>query len=299
LSAFQIIFTTSVPVYNALLGTRIAPPLDAVGFYNKWQTPYALLIAAFIGFSQFLHYQQNSWRSFLRKSSLSGFVALLLTVPFVTSGIVRNETFILFLFFIWFSLVSSLLNLLFRMSTPRNMPAVLTHTGLAVFLLGVLITFSNSRVISSNTSGIDLGDRQSNRENLLLVKGDTLYMGGFYVSYISSEVKVNTTTYRVDFLKRIKGNYTNAFSLFPSVNRHPRMGNVYNPDTRHFLLKDYYTYIATTGKEDEYIVIKTIINPYINVLWLGSLIMIAGFLWSLIRRIRRAGQSDPNNTYTP
>jgi cytochrome c biogenesis factor len=90
----------------------------------------------------------------------------------------------------------------------------------------------------------------------------------------------------VDFLEREQGQYRKEFSLFPSVNRHPRMGDVYNPDTRHFPLKDYYTYIASVGPASEYIVIKTILNPYINVLWLGSLIMLTGFVWALIRRWR-------------
>ncbi len=66
------------------------------------------------------------------------------------------------------------------------------------------------------------------------------------------------------------------------------MGAVYNPATRHFLNRDYYTYIATAGGEErDYIVIKAIMNPYINILWLGSIVMIAGFGYSFVKRARR------------
>jgi cytochrome c-type biogenesis protein CcmF len=44
------------------------------------------------------------------------------------------------------------------------------------------------------------------------------------------------------------------FSVHPSLNVNTRMGNVYNPDTKHFLDKDIYTYLSfaqqKTGPSD-------------------------------------------------
>jgi cytochrome c biogenesis factor len=65
------------------------------------------------------------------------------------------------------------------------------------------------------------------------------------------------------------------------------MGAVYNPDTRHFLGRDYYTYIATVSKEPDYIVIKAIMNPYINILWIGSVLITVGFAIAFVRRARK------------
>lgn len=65
------------------------------------------------------------------------------------------------------------------------------------------------------------------------------------------------------------------------------MGAVYNPDTRHFISRDYYTYISAVSKDPDYIVIKTIMNPNINVLWIGCIAMIVGFSVALYRRARR------------
>ncbi len=286
LSAFQIMFTTSIPVFNAIFGTNFAPPTDAVGFYNRWQTPYALLIAGFIAFTQFLNFDRNEPASLLRKMIVPLVISIGLTILFILYGIVSKGSYILFLFFIWFALTASIINLIFPTLKSRNLPAIVTHIGFVIFLLGVLITFSNTKTISSNTSGFDLGNVRSNKENLLLMKSDTSYMGGFYVSYVDAVKEGNTTVYQVDFLKRNQGVYTLQFSLYPSVNSHPRMGDVYNPDTRNLLLKDYYIFIASVGKTSDFIVIKAILNPYINVLWLGSLVMLLGFVWALMKRVR-------------
>jgi cytochrome c-type biogenesis protein CcmF len=286
LSAFQIIFTTSIPVVNSVLGTNFAPPTDAVGFYNRWQTPFALLIAAFIAITQFLNYQTNKPMHVIRKMAVPLFTAVIVCLFMVITGIVTRIDLTLLVFFILFGLLSALYNMIFTASRPVNIPAVITHAGFILFMLGVVITFSNSQVISSNTSRYDLGDNRSNEENLVLMRNDTLYMNGYYVSYVSDRKEGNTTHYRVDFLRKQGGRYTHAFSLHPSVNVHPRMGAVYNPDTRRFPDRDFYTYIAIVSKEPDYIVIKTIMNPYINVLWIGSLVMLAGFTYAFLRRAR-------------
>jgi cytochrome c biogenesis factor len=149
-----------------------------------------------------------------------------------------------------------------------------------------LITFSNSRIISTNTSRFDFGNEKNNAENLMLMKGDTLYMAGFYVTYVNKLKTGNTTVYRIDFLKMKETGMIHQFSLYPSVNVHPRMGAVYNPSTRHFPLTDYYTYVSQVGEGPDYIVIKAIMNPYINILWAGALLMVFGLAYSTFRRIR-------------
>ena len=287
LAAFQIIFTTSLPVFNSIFKTNIAPPTDRVGFYNRWQTPYVLLIAAFIAFTQFLHYNVNSGRIFLKRMSVPVIVSIVVLVLLLMNEIVTKMSLALAVFFILFAILSSIYNLIFQSSRPRNIAAILTHTGFLFFVLGTIVTFSNSRIISTNTSQFDLGDMKTNAENLLLVKGDTLYMSGFYVVYNHKKLAGNTTTYAVDFLKTKKGKYVREFTLYPSVNRNPRMGDVYNPDTRHFLWTDYYTYVSSVGSNPDYIVVKTIENPFINILWAGAILMIGGLFYAFIRRMRK------------
>lgn len=287
LASFQILFTTSIPVVNALFGMHLAPPSDAAGFYNRWQLPFTLIIAAFIGFSQFLDYQANDGKTFLKRSLMPLLIAVLMTIAAAIGGIVRQVNYILFLFFLLFAMLSVLSNALFRAGGSRNWPALITHFGFALFMSGVLITFSNSTTISRNTSGFDLGSTKANRENLLLPKGDTLYMGGYYATYVNETKTGNLTRYRIDFLKKSRRVPELKFSLYPSVNAHPRMGMVYNPDTKHFITRDFYTYISSTGKDPDFVVIRTVMNPWINILWTGAVMMMAGLGWSVVRRIRR------------
>jgi cytochrome c-type biogenesis protein CcmF len=293
LAAFQIVFTTSLPVFNSLFRTHIAPPADRIGFYNRWQTPFVLLVAGFIAFTQFLLYNENSGRVFLKKMAVPLGLSVGILILFMMNGIITRMNLVLAVFFILFAILSTLYNLIFQTSRPRNLAAILTHSGFLFFVLGTVMTFSNSKTISTNTSRFDLGDVKSNAENLMLVKGDTLYMSGFYVVYNKESKAGNTTTYAVDFLKTKNGKYVKAFTLYPSVNRNPRMGDVYNPDTRHFLWTDYYTYISSTGVNPDFIVVKAIVNPYINVLWAGAILMIAGFAYAFLRRLRKR---QVNNT---
>ncbi|MDP1622060.1 MAG: cytochrome c biogenesis protein CcsA [Bacteroidales bacterium] len=287
LAAFQIIVTTSIPVFNSLFHTDVAPPVDRVGFYNRWQMPFALLIAGFIAFSQFLTYSANDAGQFLKKLFYPLLAAIILCIPLVLTGVITRMNFILVVVFTLFALLSSIYNMLFLSSKPRNTGAIITHIGFVIFVLGAILTFSNSQVISTNTSEFDLGNRQANTENLVLMKNDTLAMTGFYVTYVNNKPKGNTTDYQVDFLTKTNGKFNLEFTLHPSVNVHPRMGAVYNPDTRHFLGRDYYTYIAIVSKEPDYIVIKAILNPYINVLWLGSVLLVVGLGIAFVRRARK------------
>ena len=297
-SAFQILFTTSIPVINSLFGTDIAPPSDRVGFFNRWQVPYALLITAFIAFTQYLYYSSNQPRVFFKKLLVPLAISVVFLIPFIVSGIVWQLNYIFMLFFVLFSIISSVYNLILQTAKPRNIAAVITHIGFATFLLGTLLTFSNSVTISMNTSGYDLGSAKANEECLLLNRNDTVYMNGYYVAYTNKIQKGNLTEYQLDFMKRRNLRFEKEFTLYPSVNVHPRMGAVYNPDTRHFFMRDYYTYISHANVEPDFIVIKAIMNPYINILWAGAIIMTAGFSYAFWRRIRKKASAN-NSDVSP
>src|SRR5690606_36008674 len=43
-SCIQIISTTSIPVFNAIFGTDIAPPTDLIQHYNKWQLSFFVVV---------------------------------------------------------------------------------------------------------------------------------------------------------------------------------------------------------------------------------------------------------------
>jgi cytochrome c-type biogenesis protein CcmF len=249
LSAFQIILTTSIPAINKVLGTTIAPPVDNVSFYNTWQLPFALLILLLIGFSQYLDYGKNNLKVFTRTFFRDFVISLAITILIVIMDGITRVGHILLLYFTVFSALVSFAFLIKLIRKTSNLGSLISHLGFAVFILGVLLAFSNSEVISKNTSGKDLGSNEENAENLVLTKGISMPMGPYFVKYSDSETRGRETFYRLDFRNQYEKDSSKvAFSVFPSVNRNMRMGNVYNPDTKHFISKDVYTYISFAQK---------------------------------------------------
>jgi cytochrome c-type biogenesis protein CcmF len=63
-----------------------------------------------------------------------------------------------------------------------------------------------------------------------------------------------------------------------------------NPDTRFLLTKiipeEGKVEITTEQPLQRFVILKAIIFPFINLLWLGSLIMVAGALMSMVKRAR-------------
>jgi cytochrome c-type biogenesis protein CcmF len=253
-----------------------------------------------------------------------------------------------------------------------------------------VLTFTNEKTISH--------DPQTRADNVRLVKDRITPLGDYHVVYSGRTTQVNETFYTLDFLKPgADSTWLHEFTLVPSINRHPQMGQVSNPATRNMMTKDIYTYVSHAheieiadadgfsllmhehvkpgdtlvamrsfiifdslhvempgndfekiglysrfqirsmmqparevwasyhideeferfedayledldiklrfervtdqpktivlgiyAKVDDHIVLRAIIFPYIRLLWLGTFIMLAGFIWSLVVRIKQA-----------
>ena len=255
LSAFQIIATTSIPVFNKIFGTNIAPPIDNINFYNTWQLPFTIVILLGIAISQYLNYGQNNTKIFIRNILISSGIAVVLTVLIAFADQITDVSRIILLFSILLASVVSVDFIIRYIRKTTNVGAAFTHVGFTIFLLGVVLAFSNPQVISKNTSGFDLGSSEDNQENLVLMKGIGQPMGKYMVTYTDATTKGRETFYKVDFVRmKDAGTGKVDFSVYPSLNRNTRMGNVYNPDTKHFIDKDIYTYLSfaqeSTGAAD-------------------------------------------------
>jgi cytochrome c-type biogenesis protein CcmF len=255
ISAFQVTATTSIPVFNKLFGTDIAPPIDNINFYNTWQMPFAIVIALGIAISQYLWYGPNDVKIFLRKILIASGISILFTVLIALGDHVTGVSRIILLFSILLALVVSIDFIIHYVKKTTNVGGAFTHVGFTIFLLGVVLAFSNSQVISRNTSGTEISKEAQNQENLVLVRGMGKPMGKYMVTYSDSKTKGRETFYQVDFVKmKDAGTGKIDFSVYPSLNVNNRMGNVYNPDTKHFIDKDIYTFLSfaqqNTGETD-------------------------------------------------
>ncbi len=243
LAAFQIFFVTSVPVWNKLFGLTIAPPVDVVAFYNKWQAFYAIAVLILIAISTYMSYKKSQLTIFYRKSAIAAGSALVLTILLSLFAPITKPLLVLLAFSALYALIVSGDVFIKLAKLKINTGAMLAHLGLALFIIGVVITFSNTETISHNTSGIALDDEQMNQENAMLIKGDTVTMAPWRVVYSHAEVKGKETFYHIDFLSG-QGKAVKEFTVTPSVNRNTRMGYVFNPSTHRGIFQDIFTYLT-------------------------------------------------------
>lgn len=252
LSAFQIIFSTSIPVFNQLIGSSLAPPVDVVQHYNSWQLPFAVAIALLIAVTHFIGWDRNDAGSFLRRMSLSLILSAVFTILLAWLAEIGQAGYLLMLFASLFAFFSSL-DLLLRFGKKlAGYGAIISHLGLALFLLAVLLTFSNKQTISQNTSGYFIGNQFPEHENLLLLKDEMVPMGDYHVSYVGKSFEGNRLQYQIDFLKKNREDaFYKVFSSFPSIQLNERMGNVYEPYAKIFLSHDVFTYVTFAEVEQD------------------------------------------------
>ncbi len=253
-SAFQISFYTSIPVWNKLFGMNKAPLKEVIKFYNNWQLPFAFVVTMLIAVGQYFKYKNTDIKEFLKKISVSFVIALALTFLMIYILDFDDRYFSILLFSSIFAAVANI-DYMFRVlgGKVKKAGASIAHIGFALVLLGALISTSKKEVISQNTSGKDvaqLGKSYSNNDNILLTQGDTLKMGKYLVTYVRKRHEGINIYFDVDYLTQAEnGNLVKEFSLAPLLQTNPRMGNVAEPDTRHFLTYDVYTHITFADME--------------------------------------------------
>lgn len=237
LSAFQIIFTTSVPVINRLFSLQLAPPPDRVAFYNSWQLPFAIIICVFVATAQYFSVK------FSVKNLMLPFVATLLSgtllVVFLNDGVFWHILLYFAGLFCFFIILDSFLR--FWKRTP-NKTAAFIHLGFAIFILGVLLTFSNMKILSNPVTRKIMPDSD---ETLMLTKGRMTNAGDYFIVYDKKEVQDNRIYFTLNFYRPFNADSLKyAFSTKPYLVLNSVMGNVYEPDVRKFFAKDVFTYIS-------------------------------------------------------
>jgi len=244
ISAFQITWFTSLPVINKVLGTNMAPPLDAIALYNSWQTPFALIIIFLVGVTQYLSYKKTDLKKFIKQIAVSLILAAVLAVLIASTVQMWHP---LYLILLWATLFAAIANLEYwRKILKGNWKlsgSSIAHIGFALVIMGSLLSNANKNVISSN-EGFIAKDFPSN-ENILLEKGDTTAMGSYFVHYKSDTLIGINKTYEVEYFDlQEDGSFEYQFTLHPFIQLNEIMGNVAEPATEHFALYDVYTHLT-------------------------------------------------------
>lgn len=261
-SCIQIIATTSIPVFNALFGTDIAPPTDVIQHYNKWQLAFFIVVAVISGFSQYLKYKRTEIRKFYISIAVSFVVSLILTaiVVYITD-VYQNLGYILL---VWAALFSILCNAKILGEAVKGKwklaGSAIAHIGFGLLLIGALVAAATNKVISINNTGVGFGDEfaknNNPRENIILYKNDPVEMDKYTVTYLGDSTSGVNTYYIVNYKTfDAKGNVKENFNLYPNAQQNAKMRQIIaSPDTRHYLLHDVYTHVSSVPlKEEEHI----------------------------------------------
>lgn len=257
-SSIQIIFSTSLPVFNELFGIERVIN-DVIDHYNKRQLPIVSVILIVMAFTQFLKYKKNDPKKFYQQIAFSTILSIALTILFTfispEIGLFDDSDWDAsyrfgFIFILFASIYAFVANIEYiRKILKGKLKAAggaISHIGFALIILGAFISTSHQNVISQNSSDIDINSLTKdleNNENILLKKNDTLPMGDYYVTYHDKYKEGIYVHFDIDYLKRTENGFEKEFSLSPIVQTNERMGNVAEPGTKHFFHKDIYTHV--------------------------------------------------------
>jgi len=263
LSALVIIAITSIPVYNKIFGTKMAPPEKAEFTYNQIHVFVAIIIAVLTAVTQYLKYKETNTKYFLKKIMVPTIIAAIIATLILSLGDVnyKKETYG-FMAAIWIAVACSVYGIVANAAyiwlglkgKLKLSGGSISHFGFGLVLLGILISSSKKEVLSNNINGIPapLDKNENPRENLTLVKGLTVDMGKYSITYEgdSSHPKKQLSFYKVRF-KRKDGK--EEFVLTPNsfVNYKGNEGLMSNPDSRHYWNHDVFTYITSISNPDK------------------------------------------------
>ena len=260
-TCIQILATTSVPVFNAIFGTKIAPPPNVIEHYNKWQVPFAVVIAFISAFSQFLKYKKTDMKKFYISISVSLIIALFITAGMVyITGVYTNVMYILLTYAAVFSILANAKILSGALKGKwRLAGSAVAHIGFALLLVGALVAAATNKIVSVNSTGIGFGDEfaKSNnpRENILLYKDEPLKMDRYKVTYLGDSTEGVNTYYRVNYqvIDEKNGKVKENFNLYPNAQQNVKMKQIIaSPDTKHYLFHDIYTHVSSVPLKDEF-----------------------------------------------
>lgn len=196
LSGFQILATTSIPVYNKIaeaFGTvlNMALPADQIAHYNKFQLWFFCLIIILTGIGQFF------WWKRVGKGKLQALynpflITLLISAAVITLWGVKDIQYIALLTASIFAIVANGTILFNIIRGNYNLSGgAITHIGVALMLIGILFSSAYTKVVSINNSGLMISrseeftsnDNKENKENITLWLNRPEKMGEYMLTW--------------------------------------------------------------------------------------------------------------------
>jgi cytochrome c-type biogenesis protein CcmF len=196
LSAFQIIATTSIPVYNKIaesFGTvlNMALPVDQVGHYNKFQLWFFSLIIVLTGIGQYFWWKRVG-KNKLQTLYTPLLISLLISAAVITLQGIKDIQYIVLLTTAVFAVVANgIIVLSILRGNYKLSGGAITHIGVALMLIGILFSSAYTKVVSINNSGLMISrseeftnnDNKENKENITLWLNKPERMGEYMLTW--------------------------------------------------------------------------------------------------------------------
>jgi len=249
MSCMQIVVITSIPVSNKIFGMNQAPPVDRIGFYNRWQVPFAIIVTFLVAIGLYFKFKTTDLKTFVKQLTTPFLLSIVITTISCFTLKLTNGFFVALLFTSWFAVVANFFYWIkAKKANFQKAGATFAHLGFGLIIMGALISTSTKQVISVNNSGRNIqsiANGLSDATDILLEQGDTLRMGDYFVTYTGKRKEGHNILFSVLFLSKDSATkkYTQQFTLNPLIQINQQMGNVAEPSTRHFINKDIYTHI--------------------------------------------------------
>ncbi len=263
LSAIFISVKTSVPVFNKLFGTRIAPPEDVEFSYNKVMVLVAFIIGILSAISQYFRYKNTPSTYILKKIALPTLLAALVTaalaiyypITYYKQGAGFLGAIYIALFAAVYAVFANAIYIWAGLNGKiKAAGASVAHLGFAVMILGMLIASGNKKTISDNTvTGINIpfgkDSKENPLENLTMLRDIPTRMLDYNVTY-SGDSAGHENGRIFHKLKFMKKDSSEQFELTPDVYVGKNELKSSNPGTKRYLTKDIYTYISSINPDE-------------------------------------------------
>ncbi len=274
LSAIFIIAKTSVPVYNKIFGTSIAPPENVEFSYNKVIILVAIIIGLLSAVTQYFKYRKTASGKILKKIAaptlVAAIVTALLTIFYPLTYYKMGAGFLgaayVALFASIFSVIANATYIWTGLKGKlKSAGGSVAHLGFALMIVGILISSSNKEIISdSRANGINLQisgkdpmtkEQDNPTENLTLIRQVPVTMGPYEVTYLrdSAGFEKGRLFYELQFHRKDPKTQElkESFTLIPDVYIMKDNNMSSNPDTKSYLTKDVFTYISYAINKDQ------------------------------------------------
>ncbi len=261
LSSLAIIVPTSFPLINKIFGSNMAIGEDPEFGYNRIQVFVAVIIGLLTAIAQYLKYKSGEKKDLGRKILLPTAIALIISLCVSLFGNINYDKYgIGFLAAIHMALFASIYSVVANATyiwTGLNgklkaAGGSIAHVGFAMFLVGVLLSSAKKEVLSVNrVNPLNFGadNKEKGEENLTLYQGIKTDMGDYWATYMNDSIAHEGKFMFFHILMERKDG-KDRFSLYPDLikNTKGQEGFSNNPDARHYIHKDIFSYISYADK---------------------------------------------------